>query len=117
MVAGDAVFPATATKTPKIMTGIELIAKERQEQIEKHGRTVEHDDLYNYNGQLAWAAAHLLAKDFSEQLDDCCPDGWSQEIWDKMMGKSKVERLAIAGALIAAELDRISMQESEVSHV
>ena len=89
------------------MTGIELIAKERQEQIEKHGRTVALDDEMNQGGQLPWAAAHLLAKDFSEQLEDCCPDGWDEEIWDKMVGKTRIERLSIAGALCAAEIDRL----------
>lgn len=42
-------------------SGIELIAKERQEQIEKHGRTIEHDVENNDNEQLAMGAEMLLA--------------------------------------------------------
>ena len=89
-------------------TGVELIAQERQEQIEKHGRTVALDDARNQNGQLLWAAAHLLAEDFTEQLEDCCPDGWDEEIWDRMRSKTPMERLIMAGALVAAEIDRLN---------
>lgn len=41
------------------MTGIELIAKERQEQIEKHGITVEQDVNINKFAQLIDAAIIL----------------------------------------------------------
>jgi hypothetical protein len=33
------------------LTGIELIAQERQEQIEKHGRSIEQDVALNGDGQ------------------------------------------------------------------
>ena len=36
------------------------------------------------------------------------PNGWDQEIWEKMIRKPHQERLIIAGALIAAELDRLN---------
>lgn len=41
-------------------TGIELIAEERREQIEKHGRTIERDILYNRTRQLSSGAAMLI---------------------------------------------------------
>ena len=48
------------------MTGIELIAKERKEQLEKHGISVKNDAQFNsmmeYNGlpALSLAAIRLL---------------------------------------------------------
>ncbi len=92
------------------MTGIELIAKERQEQIEKHGRTIEQDVKYNNFGQLVDAAKWLLDADQvePEHFDIVCPLNWNKEIWRKMISKPFKERSAIAGALIAAELDRLN---------
>lgn len=95
------------------MTGIELIAKERQEQIEKHGRTLEYDMINNDEFQLADAAAVLclpIPEGFESQFvnanSEYPPIGWSQEWWVKTLSKSNKDRLIIAGALIAAELDR-----------
>lgn len=91
------------------MTGIELIAKERQEQIEKHGRTVHKDSIDNYDSQLSLGALMLLSVDYEEGIDPASyPEGWDHEICMKMIGKSYKERLIIAGALIAAELDRLN---------
>lgn len=38
------------------LTGAELIAQERKEQIEKHNRSVEDDVRFNVKGQLIDAA-------------------------------------------------------------
>lgn len=43
-----------------MQTGIELITKERQEQIEKHGRTIESDVEYNDNYELTDAVSMLI---------------------------------------------------------
>lgn len=91
------------------MTGIELIAKERQEQIEKHGRSIEQDQEFNDNCQLALGAEMLLASEHEEGIDSCSyPDGWNENICNKMLSKSYKEKLIIAGALIAAEIDRLN---------
>lgn len=88
-------------------TGIELIAKERKEQIEKHGRTIEQDVQQNRQDQLSKAAIMLLSVDYEEGIDPkSYPSGWDQEMCLKMINKSYKERLVIAGALLAAELDR-----------
>lgn len=90
-------------------TGIELIAAEREEQIKKHSRTIEDDVKYNSNGELALGAEMLLAKEHEEGIDpESYPDGWDREICDRMMRKPYEERLVIAGALIAAEIDRLN---------
>lgn len=87
------------------MTGIELIAKERQEQIEKHGHTPE-SDFQKYNGmyspELTWAANAAATADLGE-----FPKIWPDELCNKILDKPEIERLAIAGALIAAEIDRL----------
>lgn len=94
-------------------TGIELIAIERQEQIEKHGRSIEYDQANNTNAELSFAAALLTCpRPFThgcqEENDYGCPKGWDKELWFKMITKSYFDRLIIAGALIAAEIDRIA---------
>lgn len=92
-------------------TGIELIAKERQEQIQKHGYTIEEDKKYNgsFECPLTKVASALSIDDNGNRLakEAMKPMNWSQESWDKMMNKSYKDRLVIAGALIAAEIDRI----------
>lgn len=90
-------------------TGIELIASERAEQLEKHGRTVEMDVVSNNAHQLTVAAANLCylgATLTDAEIDARTPYGWNKAEWRKMMQKPYVERVAIAGALLAAEIDR-----------
>ena len=88
-------------------SGIELIAEERKEQIEKHGKTVDFDVKVNHFGQIKDAAIMLLGGEVDIDEENHCPFNWDDDIWDKMMGKSKIDRLIIAGALIAAEIDRL----------
>lgn len=96
------------------MTGIELIAQERAEQIEKHGRTVEQDVLYNKDFQLVDAAENLIfpLENYPEYGTDyiSIPEDWNEGSFLKIMSKPYKERLIIAGALIAAEIDRIQNQ-------
>jgi hypothetical protein len=85
-------------------TGIELIADERKNQIEKHGRTVERDVRENPSGELALGAINLIHKncywsDF--------PGSWNRQTCEHMANKPYKERLVIAGALISAEIDRL----------
>lgn len=97
-------------------TGIELIAEERKEQIEKHGKTIEFDVENNDLNQLT-AGAHTLMvyPTLHEQNNDVIrrrkPIDWDDNLWLKMCKKSYTERLSIAGALIAAEIDRLQAEE------
>lgn len=97
-------------------TGIELIAQERQEQIEKHGRTIESDVDQNRFHQLSDAAAILcgipteLLYDEQPVPNDYAPFKWDLAIFNKMRGKDYKDRLIIAGALIAAEIDRLNAE-------
>lgn len=92
-------------------TGIELIAEERQRQIEKEGWTPEHDDQHN-TGDLALAAsayafAELYRQTTSEGYDTT-PHIWpfGRERW-KPTPNDRIRELQKSGALIAAEIDRL----------
>jgi hypothetical protein len=95
-------------------TGIELIADERKEQIEKHRYTIEHDRLNNSQQELSHAARALLRDKvrLNSSFDDGYPFAWrdNYKAWAKMAFKPYKERLIIAGALIAAELDRLQFE-------
>jgi hypothetical protein len=93
------------------MTGIELIAQERKEQIEMHNISILDDVSYNSDMQLSFAAA-ILTCPYPEQYalkenNYACPEGWDLKRWNKMRKKIYKERLIIAGALLAAEIDRL----------
>lgn len=81
-------------------SGLKLISDERFEQQTKHQWTAEHDDQHEL-GELKNAALYCLTLDSSYW-----PDTW-EEIWkEKFYNKNDVDRLIVAGALIAAEIDR-----------
>ena len=96
------------------MTGIELIAKERKEQLEKHGISVKNDAQFNsmmqFNGLCALPIATIGLIDDSFQH---VPMHWDKKRLDKMRKKQYKERLIIAGAFIAAELDRIQFIDDQ----
>lgn len=89
------------------MNGIELIAQERQEQIEKHGLITTRNVIDFREDQLLLAAFDLL----SLAPGHTAPKGMSQEMWSQMRCKTERERAIIAGALIAANEDRLQMIE------
>jgi hypothetical protein len=117
------------------MTGIERIAAERRRQIEVEGWTPEHDRQH-VDGELAMAAccyaapvdirALVSARVACHCREAGCGHGmfpvrrwvdpwpWSPR-WDKRALKkhSRIRRLEIAGALIAAEIDRLSVVKGE----
>ncbi len=83
-------------------TGIDLIAAERRRQIMEEGWTPEHD-AEHVNGELALAAACYTSGDFGN---------WP---WDPqwLKPKDRVRDLVRAGALIAAELDRLAKNQGD----
>lgn len=93
-------------------TGIELITEERQKQITKHGFTAEHhalnSDKWYKENQLQEAAFFLLDESASpEELKNRVPKNWDYTWFYDLNHRERKERLIIAGALIAAELDRL----------
>lgn len=89
----------------------ELIAQERKEQIEKHRRSIENDAQFNTSFQLIDGAKKLLFSGSRHGTTE--PPGWDIQIWMKMVTKPYKERLIIAGALIAAEIDRLNHTTNE----
>lgn len=89
------------------MSGIQAIATERQRQMDVEGWTPEHDDTHD-KGEMAVAAACYADPIFD---DPRTPVHWP---WDADWWKSKTRRenLVRAGALIAAEIDRLDRAET-----
>lgn len=89
--------------------GLELIAEERKRQIEVEGWTDEHDDTH-HRGEMARAAACYALPGFWRSdavIDMLWP--WSRNWW-KPSRIDRIGELAKAGALIAAEIDRLHRQ-------
>lgn len=87
-------------------TGIELIAEERQRQIEKEGWTPEHDDGH-LEGEMVNAAAGYMVHALLGVFGRTPPQMWPwNRVWWKP-SEDPIRNLTKAGALIAAEIDRI----------
>lgn len=100
------------------MTGIEMIAAERTRQVEEEGWSPEHDRTCHPHGEIAVAAAELAA----DGTDSWVTDGSQVAGPVDMCGSlakfgrdgsapDRVRALVIAGALIAAEIDRVKPEE------
>ena len=97
-------------------TGIEQIAEERQEQIEKHKFDIAHDRVYTH-GELSKAAMFCLTR-----KEKYYPKHWGtwlmENICDKKLRMTKVEfkieMNRIAGALLAASIDVLQQHSSDV---
>lgn len=103
-------------------TGIELIAKERQRQIEVEGWTPEHD-AEHWNHSLVKAAAcyalgtRKFERTFGNDQNRVTLDfdfwPWHDDFW-KPTPENRVKDLVKAGALIAAEIDRLSQLKNKI---
>lgn len=94
-------------------TGIELIAEERQRQIEKEGWTEEHDSEHPQDTMALAAVCYAIPSTLREYVynpstKEHIPEfwPWSRDWW-KPTPNDRVRELVKAGALIAAEIDRI----------
>lgn len=104
------------------MTGIELITAERLRQVEKEGCSSEHD-AHHTLGELVDAAICYAAYEPIYRLKSTFqhgrPNGYAlfdpwpwESKWDNRQKHARIKRLTIAGALIAAEIDRITDKHS-----
>lgn len=104
-----------------LSSGADLIAAERRRQIEQEGWTAEHDDGhvdFEMAGAASSYAQHVQGKawlytkenpsDYQEVEEILIPDEWPID-WDLKWFKptSPLRDLVKAGALIAAEIDRL----------
>ena len=99
-------------------TGIERIEEERERQISQEGYTPEHDDNHDDSELLKAADCYITAvrrmsqlvyKNLWKKLPALWP--WDKEWWKP--SDDPVRNLVKAGALIAAEIDRIQRLQSE----
>lgn len=95
-------------------TGLDLIAEERNAHLSREGWTAERDDAY-IDEQLAEAAA-CYATPFHDRpfsvRDGQLPLIWPWEKkWWKPTPENRIRELQKAGALIAAEIDRLLRAE------
>lgn len=98
-----------------------MIAKERARQIKEEGMSAEHDDMENGNGELSMAGAMYAqyasyqckhpAAEISRDLPREWPDAWSDEWWKPSI--DIIRNLTKAGALIAAEIDRLQRRAAK----
>jgi hypothetical protein len=112
-----------------LLSGLELIITERKRQVETKGYLPEHDDQHT-QGEMALVAALLASpellyrkEDENGELKFCdpWPESWDRR-WEKRPYKDKsgrpnhdvnigtqdrIRQLEKAGALIAAEIDRL----------
>lgn len=103
-------------------TGIELIAEERKRQIEVEAWTTKHDSGHK-NGEMADAAVCYALGDtkivFEPRMDypnsiKLVNNYWPWGIgWWKPSPHDRVRELTKAGALIAAEIDRLLNQQNK----
>ena len=87
-------------------TGVELIAAERERQVEVEGWTSGHDKAHR-RGQLSDAAACYALAGKRKDGDPVRYWPWDMHYW-KPTPKDRVRELVKAGALIAAEIDRLN---------
>lgn len=100
-------------------TGAELIAAERQRQLDVEGYNADHDDSHDL-GEIAEAAACYATQQRVTELREIpgsprspahkvrVPKSWPWYAeWWKPSPDDRVRELIKAGALIAAEIDRL----------
>jgi len=94
------------------MTGIEAITEERKRQVDVESWTALHDAEHT-DEELARAAAYY-AHPKKPGCKALWPKSWDK-IWDKKDKHPRLRQLAIAGALCAAEYDRIIAAAEEAA--
>lgn len=87
--------------------GLLEIVWERVKQVTIKDRSVEDDVKYNTQGELIRGAMYIL------QLETEWPETWNDEYRQKVDTYDNKKRLVVAGALIAAELDRVIYLENK----
>lgn len=103
-----------------INDGVAIIMQERQRQVQVEKFSPEHDAEHS-DESMAWVAALyaapgvILSVHYAEnaytkfqeyRFKEPWPKTWDR-LWDKRGKHDRIKQLAIAGALCAAEIDRL----------
>lgn len=96
-------------------TGVEIIARERKRQVGVKGYTPEHDDEHDQSELAKAAVCYAIPNRAAIQAVQWWP--WANapvinyNVHNPRGRKSRISELAKAGALIAAEIDRLHRLE------
>ncbi len=119
----DEYFNAKPGEVEKEKSGAQLIALERNRQIKIEGWTPEHDDIHTHGEMRLAAVAYayyvhgitpLINSGYTSTIPIDPPDMWP---WEKSWWKPSDDprrNLVKAGALIAAEIDRLRRAEQRL---
>ena len=88
------------------MNGVERIAAERKRQIEIECYDPEHDNQHDDESLALAACYYALPKFYHNNLINLWPNSWDICYANKG-NKDRIRDLEKAGALIAAEIDRL----------
>ena len=116
------------SETPKAESGADLITAERRRQIEREGWSPEHDDEHD-SCEMAMAAV-AYAFEAVDQANGICEDPWAgppDRWWPWWVSDGQhapvpsgfkpsddpIRNLVKAGALIAAEIDRLQRAQAD----
>jgi hypothetical protein len=94
------------------MTGIELIAAERKRQIAEEGFAAEHDDQGSKGEFVKAAICYLYPGDENITKWKRIFWPWDDKWWKPTPG-NRIRDLEKAGALVAAEIDRLQRKDDE----
>jgi len=94
--------------------GVSLIAAERQRQIDVEGYDVGHDSVHSSDALIRAAVCYATPAHMRLALAGRAPLGWPWGVshW-KPTPDDRVRELVKAGALIAAEIDRLNYRAGE----
>jgi hypothetical protein len=90
--------------SPVTPDGVSLIAAERRRQVTEEGWTPEHDNSHT-KGELANAAIAYAM--YANSNGHTAASYWPWRLSDWKPGDNRVRTLVKAGALLAAEIDRL----------
>lgn len=106
--------PIGSNATP--YSGVDIIAKERARQIVRFA--ADHDLQWQKSEMALAAAYYALTEDHKSELDTSIGNDmhlllWPWQLSDLRLEDDRVHQLAKAGALIAAEIDRLIAQSKQ----
>jgi len=102
-------------KFSDIRHGANLIKDERERQIKKEGWDAKHDDYYEFEELAKAAACYAIppkCRQLTGKLHVPTLWPWDDESWNPDT-ENRIRELVKAGALIAAEIDRLFREKEK----
>lgn len=87
------------------MSGAEMITAERERQVTQEGWTAAHDDTHT-TFQLSRAAVCYIRESKGSLFGSSAPKDWPFDL-EQWKSSERIDDLVKAGALVAAEIDRL----------